>query len=114
MITSSFLLQGKQPSPVRRFCGLALVVLWTALAAAWQVDSKAVGSADQQSALSPILGYIASGWDTLTRSMSDCHTVVDPKLNETSILYLPSHFPAPEAVRQTEQRCNIQVKELPV
>jgi len=114
MITSSFLLQGKQPSPVRRFCGLALVVLWTALAAAWQVDSKAVGSADQQSALSPILGYIASGWDTLTRSMNDCHTIVDPKLNETSILYLPAHFPAPASVQEAQKRCKIRVEELPV
>jgi len=100
-------------TPVRRLRLLTRFALWLvfvdgALAAPRQ------GAVPSPPALSPILGYISSGWDTLTRSMSDCHTVVDPKLNETSILYLPSHFPAPEAVRQTEQRCNIQVKELPV
>ena len=114
MITSSLLLQGRQRCPIRRFCGLALVVVWTALAAAGQVDSKAAGSARQPSALSPILGYIASGWDTLTRSMNDCHTIVDPKLNETSILYLPAHFPAPASVQEAQKRCKIRVEELPV
>ena len=37
--------------------------------------------------LAPILKYIDTGWDTLTRSMTDCNTVVDPKLVEESILY---------------------------
>jgi alpha,alpha-trehalase len=46
--------------------------------------------------------------------MTDCKTVVDPKLNETSVLYLPAHFPAPAAVTDTQKRCNIQVKELPI
>jgi len=58
--------------------------------------------------------YIASGWDTLTRSMNDCHTIVDPKLNETSILYLPAHFPAPASVQEAQKRCKIRVEELPV
>ncbi len=39
--------------------------------------------------LEPILSYISKSWDTLTRSMEDCTTVVDPKLAEHSVLYLP-------------------------
>ena len=31
--------------------------------------------------LKPILDYISSAWDTLTRSMTDCASVVDPKIN---------------------------------
>ncbi len=55
-----------------------------------------------ENGLSPILHYISSGWDTLTRSMTDCETVVDPKLIETSVLYLPADFPAPALFRTCE------------
>jgi len=65
-------------------------------------------------ALSPILQYIHSSWDTLTRSMNDCHTIVDPKLRETSILYLPAQVPPPASVQAAQGRCHVQVKELPV
>src|SRR5512140_598285 len=63
--------------------------------------------------LKPILDYISSGWNTLTRSMTDCQTVVDPKLVEASVLYLPADFPAPAAVKELQKRCKVQVQALP-
>ena len=36
--------------------------------------------------LKPILDYISSGWDTLTRSMTDCKSIVDPKISAQSVL----------------------------
>jgi len=63
--------------------------------------------------LDPILKYIATGWDTLTRSMTDCNTVVDPKLAEDSILYLPAGFSLPDSVREMQERCHIKVEHLP-
>jgi alpha,alpha-trehalase len=63
--------------------------------------------------LAPILTYISSGWDTLTRSMTDCQTVVDPKLSEASVLYLPADFPSPPAVQELQKRCKVQVQALP-
>jgi alpha,alpha-trehalase len=39
----------------------------------------------------PIRAYIASGWETLSRSMFECKSVVDPKVTTTPILYLPAH-----------------------
>src|SRR5260370_7694077 len=42
--------------------------------------------------LKPILDYISNGWDTLTRSMNDCSTIVDTKLPTKSFLYLPAYF----------------------
>jgi len=63
--------------------------------------------------LEPILGYIAKTWDTLTRSMEDCTTVVDPKLAENSVLYVPAGMPIPAQVAELEHRCHIQVKALP-
>jgi alpha,alpha-trehalase len=63
--------------------------------------------------LEPILGYISRSWDTLTRSMEDCATVVDPKLAEHSVLYLPSDVPLSEQVEDMQRRCHVQVKALP-
>ncbi len=64
--------------------------------------------------MTAIRGYISSAWDTLTRSMTDCKTVVDPKLPEASVLYLPAEFSAPPAVQKLQQDCKVQVKNLPM
>ncbi|HXT27089.1 MAG TPA: trehalase family glycosidase [Candidatus Eisenbacteria bacterium] len=63
--------------------------------------------------LEPILGYIAKSWDTLTRSMEECTTVVDPKLAENSVLYLPAEMTVPAQVAEMQKLCHIQVKSLP-
>src|SRR5438874_5518324 len=63
--------------------------------------------------LEPILSYISKSWDTLTRSMEDCATVVDPKLAEHSVLYLPADFSVPPQVLDMQRRCHVQVKALP-
>ena len=68
--------------------------------------------ADPQ-ALQPILHYISSAWDTLTRSMTNCNTIVDPKLTESSVLYLPADFAVPAQVQELEQRCHVRVQQLP-
>lgn len=57
--------------------------------------------------------YISSAWDTLTRSMADCKSVVDPKLAEQAILYLPAGLAVPPSVQAMQQQCNAQVKNLP-
>ncbi len=63
--------------------------------------------------LDPIRSYISSGWNTLSRSLSDCATFSDSKLTGPPQLYLPSDFPEPEAVKQLEMRCKVQVRNLP-
>jgi alpha,alpha-trehalase len=63
--------------------------------------------------LQPILDYISTGWDTLTRSMDNCSTIVDPKLAAKSILYVPADFRAPEKVRALEAQCGVEIKALP-
>jgi alpha,alpha-trehalase len=64
-------------------------------------------------ALAEIRSYIASGWDSLTRTVTDCGTVVDPKLTEGSVLYVPADFQAPQAIQQLETKCHITVHHLP-
>lgn len=68
---------------------------------------------DSSAGLEPIRSYISAGWDTLSRSQSDCATFADTKLTTAPQLYLPSDFPEPESVKQLETRCKIQVRNLP-
>src|SRR5260370_3516095 len=99
------------PNPGRFLCKKAtlarvLSALTTAQAAVPQEAAKARG-------LEPIRSYIAAGWDTLTRSQTDCNTIVDPKLASASVLYVPADLQIPETVQQMQKRCNVQVKHLP-
>src|SRR5215471_6327235 len=64
--------------------------------------------------LKPILNYISSAWDTLTRSMTECKSVVDPKISVRPILYLPKEFPEPATLQMLTEKCNVRVEPLPV
>jgi alpha,alpha-trehalase len=64
--------------------------------------------------LKPILTYISSAWDTLTRSMTDCKSVVDPKIKVAPVLYLPAGFDEPPAVQKLATDCNVRVEHLPI
>lgn len=70
--------------------------------------------AQANAGLDPILQYITAHWDVLTRSMTRCDSVVDPKLPEAALLYLPASFPEPDSVKQLEQACKVHVLHLPV
>jgi alpha,alpha-trehalase len=84
-----------------------LVALLSAVA-----DAQAVAAPDQ--GLKPILTYISSAWDTLTRSMTDCASIVDPKIKAVPVLYLPKEFAEPAAVQKLAADCNVRVEHLPV
>ena len=93
---------------------VAICVLSSACLAQTEADFNKPDFTKLDSAqLTAIRSYISSAWDTLTRSMTDCKTVVDPKLPEASVLYLPSGFTAPDAVQKLQQDCKVQVKSLP-
>lgn len=65
------------------------------------------------SRLQPILDYISSAWDTLTRSMNDCESVTDPKITTDAILYLPAEVAMPPAVQKLGENCHVRVQRLP-
>jgi alpha,alpha-trehalase len=64
--------------------------------------------------LKPILNYISTAWDTLTRSMTECKSIVDPKMTEAPVLYLPKNFPEPADVGKLSADCHVRVEHLPV
>ncbi len=59
------------------------------------------------------LDYIHAAWDRLTRSDTDCSSVVDVKVAAVSVLYLPAGFAPPPAVAALEQNCHVKVMHLP-
>jgi alpha,alpha-trehalase len=59
------------------------------------------------------LTYIHSAWDTLTRSMTDCHSLVDIKVTANPVLYMPADVAAPPAVTELEQKCHVIISRLP-
>jgi alpha,alpha-trehalase len=60
-----------------------------------------------------ILGYIDNGWDSLSRSMTDCKSLVDPKVATTPVLYLPAEMAIPDAVASAHQQCGVEIRHLP-
>lgn len=59
------------------------------------------------------LHYIHAAWDTLTRSMTDCHSLVDIKVTANPILYLPAGMQVPPSVHELTDKCHVKVETLP-
>jgi alpha,alpha-trehalase len=87
---------------------LCAIVSFTSIS--WAGDTQA----SQGQGLKPILNYISSAWDSLTRSMSECQSIVDPKIKVAPVLYLPAGFPVPPAVQNLTKNCTVRVEHLPI
>ena len=94
------------------FCSFLLATVMSAGVVAQSAATPAAAPADQ--GLKPILNYISTAWDTLTRSMTDCASVVDPKIKVAPVLYLPKDFAEPAAVQKLAADCNVRVEHLPL
>ena len=103
-----------QPSDKRRSSVPALIRCIFFLALLPGVAHAQAAAAPSDPGLKPILDYISSAWDTLTRSMTDCASVVDPKIKAAPVLYLPKEFAEPAAVQKLAADCNVHVEHLPV
>jgi alpha,alpha-trehalase len=79
-----------------------------------QIPAVGQSVPSQGQELKPILDYISTGWDTLTRSITDCKSLVDPKLKAAAVLYLPAGMAEPEAVRKLAGECSVHIEHLPV
>lgn len=92
----------------------SLLVL-IAACSAWAQSSFAQATAAPVSETT--LHYIHQTWDTLTRSVTDCKSLEDIKVNQPGkakpVLYLPADFPAPMKITELEQHCDVRVVSLP-
>jgi alpha,alpha-trehalase len=57
--------------------------------------------------------YIRNGWDTLSRSMAECKSVVDLKVKTVPVMYLPAGMATPPSVTAMQQSCHVEVRHLP-
>jgi alpha,alpha-trehalase len=69
---------------------------------------------DSTHATVPINTYIEGAWAALTRSMADCHSLIDPKIKTAPVLYLPKDLPMPKDVAALPSKCGVHVERLPV
>ncbi len=95
-----------------RVSALVWCAIWLSLLLPAQAQTAAKTATD--AGLKPILNYISSGWNTLTRSMTRCESVVDPKLSARAVLYLPADFPEPPELEKLQQSCKVTIQHLPV
>jgi len=98
----------------RRSGSIWVFVILSIFLVASKFHAGATSPEQTDSGLAPVLHYIASDWDVLTRSMTRCDSIVDPKLPEAALLYLPANFPEPDSVKQLEQACKVRVEHLPM
>jgi len=75
--------------------------------------SVATPKQESRNGLSTVLHYISSHWDVLTRSMSQCDSIVDPKLPQAAVLYLPAGFAEPVSATKLQETCKVRVEHLP-
>lgn len=76
-------------------------------------SGSAQAAAPQPHGLSDILQYISNGWNTLTRSTTQCSSVADPKLKSKPVMYLPADYSPPTSVQALEKQCAVDVEKLP-
>ena len=100
-----------------RLFRLFLLALAVSLAA---TTNTAVLNAQQSNATpdpEATLRYIHAAWDTLTRSVNNCDSFADVKIENSaaarSVLYLPAEVPIPPRLKALEQSCNVRVLALP-
>ena len=76
-------------------------------------NAPSAGTATTSPDPAATLAYIHGAWDTLTRSMTDCHSLVDIKVTANPVLYMPAETPPSPEVAALSEKCNIKVAVLP-
>ena len=61
----------------------------------------------------PIDAYIHKGWDSLSRSMSECQTLVDPKVTTSAAAVPALRRTDSTRSRRLSSQCKIDVEHLP-
>ena len=90
----------------------ALVFAIASCSAHWGQTPAVAPSAAPQN-LPAIDDYIRQNWDKLSRSMTECTSVVDTKVAATPVLYLPADEKVPASVQSMQKSCNVDVRRLP-
>ncbi len=83
------------------------------LSGACVYGQSATSAAENPRNDSDVVQYISGAWAHLTRSMSDCQSLVDPKVSEPPVLYLPANYREPPALQALNTKCKVNIERLP-
>jgi alpha,alpha-trehalase len=92
---------------------IRLFVLFLAAMTSFAVNASPQPGGQSTAANTKILAYIDEGWNSLSRSMTNCKSLVDPKVTTAPVLYLPTGMATPPAVAAAHQQCNVEIEHLP-
>jgi alpha,alpha-trehalase len=92
---------------------LAVTAIASPVVQAQEAGPNSAALNSQQPNPEATLSYIHGAWDTLTRSMLDCHSLVDSKVTTQPTLYLPVEMSVPPEVAALAEKCKIKVAALP-
>jgi alpha,alpha-trehalase len=94
---------------------ISVAIVATLVVAVQQESAKAQQAATPDAEAT--LRYIHSSWDGLTRSVTDCKSLADVKVEggtaASLVLYMPADLPAPANVAALEESCHVHVVSLP-
>ena len=96
----------------KALCTAALLLCAAPLLAQTPAESQQATTA-AQAANPPIRDYIRTSWDTLSRSMTECKSVRDPKVTTAPIVYLPKDMPVPASLAKLHTECGVEIEHLP-
>jgi alpha,alpha-trehalase len=77
------------------------------------IHSHSSPVADSHQSLDDLLSYISGAWDDLTRSLGNCATYPDSKVEGKQILYLPADATIPKSLDEIRAKCSVEVERLP-
>ena len=78
------------------------------------LSAQTPAPAPAPAAPAPIRDYIRTSWDTLTRTMTECKSVRDPKVTTAPIVYLPKDMAVPASLQKLHDTCGVEIDHLPV
>ncbi len=96
----------------RRLPGAVLWMLlpWMVLPGRAQNASSALPAPPQTDSIAT---YIHESWDTLSRSMSQCDSVVDAKVKSVPVMYIPADVAEPAQLKRLHSQCGVKIEHLP-
>jgi alpha,alpha-trehalase len=78
----------------------------------WPYVQSSLPTTEAFQSLADLLHYISVDWDRLTRSLANCATYPDSKVEGEQILYVPAGASIPKALDEARSKCSVRIEHL--
>jgi alpha,alpha-trehalase len=79
----------------------------------WPYAQSSSPTTEAFQSLADLLHYISVDWDRLTRSLTNCATYPDSKVEGEQNLYVPVGASIPKALDEVRAKCSVRIEHLP-